>query len=80
MKACVKNCTSYAAEVHDRMPIILVKANFDQWLTGTPEEATALMKPAGEDVLQKRSVSKRINSSKTPKDDPTLINEVPLAA
>jgi hypothetical protein len=38
------------------------------------------MKPAAEDVLQKWPVSKRINSSRTPKDDPTLIDKIELAA
>lgn len=31
------------------------------------------MKPAGEDVLQRWPVSKRVNSSKAPADDPSLI-------
>jgi putative SOS response-associated peptidase YedK len=43
-------------------------------------EAAELMKPAAEDILQKWPVSKRINSSRTPKDDPTLIEPVELAA
>ena len=43
-------------------------------------EAADLMKPASEGVLQKRPVSRRVNSSKAPSDDPTLIEEVKLAA
>ena len=43
-------------------------------------EAVELMKPAGEDVLQNRPVSKRVNSSKALADDPLLIEEVKLAA
>ena len=70
----------FTAEVHDRMPVILEKPDFDRWMNGTPEEAAMLMKPAPEDVLVKRAVSKRVNSSRTAKDDPTLINEVSLAA
>ena len=38
------------------------------------------MKPAAEDVLQRRPVSRRVNSSKAPADDATLIEEVKLAA
>lgn len=49
-------------------------------MTGTPDEAAELMKPAAEDALQKWPVSKRINSSRTQKDDPTLIEPVSLAA
>jgi hypothetical protein len=39
-----------------------------------------MLKPGAEDVLVRRPVSKRINSSKTPKEDSTLIEEVKLAA
>ena len=66
----------FVAEVHDRMPVVLDESQFDQWMNGTPDEAAELMKPAPEDVLRKWPVSKRINSSRTPKDDPTLIEEV----
>ena len=69
-----------AAQVHDRMPVILEKTDFDRWLNGAPDEAAALMTPANDEVLQKRPVSRRVNSSRTAKDDPTLIDEVPLAA
>jgi hypothetical protein len=37
-----------------------------------------MLKPAAEDVLVRRPVSKRINSSKTAKDDATLLEEVTL--
>jgi putative SOS response-associated peptidase YedK len=71
----------FVAEVHDRMPVILERDQFDTWLrTNDVREAAAMLKPAGEDVLIRRPVSKRINSSKTTKDDPTLIAEVTLAA
>jgi hypothetical protein len=49
----------------------------DEWIA---EEAAESMKPAAEDVLQKWPVSKRINSSRTVGDDPTLIKEIRLAA
>jgi hypothetical protein len=39
-------------------------------------EAAALMKPAGEDVLQKWPVSQRVNSSRTSGDDETLVDRV----
>ena len=65
------------AEVHDRMPVILERSDFDTWMrTKDVEEAAALMRPAAENVLQKWPVSKRINSSRTPGDDPSLIDEV----
>ena len=34
--------------------------------------------PAAENVLQRWPVSKRVNSSRAPDDDPTLIDRIPL--
>jgi hypothetical protein len=54
------------------------------WFSGEVElsrfqaRAAALMKPAGEDVLQKWPVSKRVNSSRTSDDDATLIDKIEL--
>ncbi len=76
----IKSCTmvitepnKFAAEIHNRMPVILEAKDFEQWEKGSPKDAGALMKPAGEDVLQRWPVSKRVNSSKAPTDDPSLI-------
>ena len=69
------------ADIHDRMPVILEREHFDTWMrTDDLQEAADLMKPAGEDVLERRPVSRRVNSSKAPDDDVTLIEEVKLAA
>ena len=71
----------FVADIHDRMPVILEREHFNTWMrTDDLREAVELMKPAGEDVLQNRPVSRRVNSSKAPADDPTLIEEVKLAA
>ena len=67
-----------AAEVHDRMPAILEAKDFEQWERGDAKDAAALMTPAGEDVLQKWSVSKRVNSSRASDDDATLIDKIEL--
>jgi putative SOS response-associated peptidase YedK len=63
----------FVAEFHDRMPVILEANDFEQWERGDAKDAAALMKPAGEDVLQKLPVSKRVNSSRADGDDATLI-------
>lgn len=63
----------FVAEVHDRMPVILKAKDFEQWERGDATDAAALMKPADEETLQRWPVSKRVNSSKAPDDDPTLI-------
>lgn len=54
-----------------RMPVLLQPQNFDAWLAGSagPE----LLKPAPDDYLQVWPVSRRVNSSRAPSDDPTLI-------
>jgi putative SOS response-associated peptidase YedK len=63
----------FAAEVHDPMPVILEREQFDTWMrTKDMREAAMLLKPAAEDLLVRRPVSRRINSSKTSKDDSTV--------
>jgi putative SOS response-associated peptidase YedK len=68
----------FVAEVHDRMPVILEAKDFEQWEHGDAKDAAALMTPAGDDVLQRWPVSKRVNSSRAPDDDATLIDKVEL--
>jgi putative SOS response-associated peptidase YedK len=67
---------NFVAEVHDRMPVILEAKDFVQWEQGDTKDAAALMKPAGEGVLQKWLVSKRVNSSRAPDDDESLIDRM----
>lgn len=51
------------ADVHDRMPVILPREAEETWLSGTPEEARALLKTyEGETKL--RAVSKLVSSPK----------------
>jgi putative SOS response-associated peptidase YedK len=69
---------AFVADVHDRMPALLRPDQFDRWLNGTAEKE--LLVPAPEKMLRKWSVSQRINSSRTPGDDPTLIAPIELAA
>jgi putative SOS response-associated peptidase YedK len=71
----ITEANKFVAEVHDRMPVILEVANFEQWERGDVKDAAALMKPANEEVLQKWPVSKRVNSSRTSDDDPSLIEK-----
>jgi putative SOS response-associated peptidase YedK len=76
LKSCTMIITepnSFVAEVHDRMPVILEARDFEQWEQGGEKDATALMKPAGEEVLQRWPVSKRVNSSRASDEDDSLI-------
>jgi putative SOS response-associated peptidase YedK len=79
LKSCsmiITEPNDFIAEVHDRMPVILEQKDFEPWLK---EGGTALLKPATNDLLQKWQVSKRVNSSRTSDDDPTLIDTISLS-
>jgi putative SOS response-associated peptidase YedK len=67
---------NFVAEVHDRMPVLLQPDQFDACLDGSAGKE--VMVPAAEDMLQKWPVSKKVNSSRTPADDPSLIKPVDL--
>ena len=77
LKSCTMIITepnSFVATVHDRMPALLAEEDFEPWLSGAA--GIGLLKPAAENLLQRWPVSKRVNSSKAPADDPTLIDRV----
>jgi putative SOS response-associated peptidase YedK len=60
----------FVAEVHDRMPGLLAEKDYETWLSG--KAGLELLKPAAENMLHKWPVSKRVNSSRAPDDDPTF--------
>ena len=66
----------FVAEVHDRMAVLLGEKNYEPWLSG--KAGLELLKPAAENMLQRWPVSKRVNSSRAPDDDPTLIDKISL--
>jgi len=66
----------FVAEVHDRMPVILEAKDLEQWERGDAKDGAALMKPAGEDILQMWPVSKRVNSLRASDDDASLIGSI----
>jgi putative SOS response-associated peptidase YedK len=81
----VRSCTmiitepnAMIAEVHDRMPVVLEPDQFTPWLEN--EAGLEILRPAGEGVLKRWPVSKRVNSSKAPKDDETLTQPVDVEA
>jgi putative SOS response-associated peptidase YedK len=55
------------------MPVVLESKDFVAWLN---DGGSALLRPAANDVLQRWPVSKRVNSSRAPADDPTLAERV----
>jgi putative SOS response-associated peptidase YedK len=77
LKSCTMIITKpneFVAEVHDRMPVLLTNKDFERWLSGSV--GLELLKPAAEDLLQRWPVPKRVNSSRAPDDDPTLIERM----
>jgi putative SOS response-associated peptidase YedK len=67
---------AFVADIHDRMPALLAEKDFEPWLSG--EAGVELLKPAADDLLRRWPVSNRVNSSKAPADDPTLIDRIEL--
>jgi putative SOS response-associated peptidase YedK len=63
----------FVAEVHDRTPVVLETKCFTSWLN---DGGSALLRAAANDVLQRWPVSRRVNSSRAPADDPSLIERV----
>lgn len=81
LKSCtmlITGANGFVAQVHDRMPVLLAEKDFEPLLTG--EAGVELLSPAPDDMLQRWAVSKRVNSSKAPADDPTLIDRIDLEA
>jgi putative SOS response-associated peptidase YedK len=77
LKSCTMIITEpneFVAEVHDRMPVLLTERDFEPWLSGSA--GLEVLNPAAEDLLQRWPVSKRVNSSRAPDDDPTLIERI----
>ncbi len=82
IKSCamvIGSSNAFVSRFHDRMPVVLEAEHLQQWERGNAQEAAELMKPAGEDVLEARPVSRRVNSSRTSDDDSTLIEEEGMA-
>jgi putative SOS response-associated peptidase YedK len=80
----IRSCTmmigepnKFVAEVCDHMPVILEPDQFESWLSG--EAGPSLLKPAGERVLNKHPVSKRVDRSRASDADHTLIEKVTLS-
>src|SRR5580698_2111583 len=70
-RECLRSCSMvitdanrFVAGIHNRMPVILESKDFEQWERGSVQDAAALMKPAGDELLEMRSVSRRVNSSR----------------
>ena len=56
--------SKFAAQFHNRMPLVLEPNTWESWLRGDPDSAASLMKPANEDMLVARPVSKAVGNVK----------------
>ena len=84
----VRSCTivtgapnALLAPIHNRMPVILPRAAWAQWLGETaadPAALSALLQPFPADRMRLYPVGPRVNSVKN--DDPTLIEPVMATA
>jgi putative SOS response-associated peptidase YedK len=61
-----------------RMPAILEQADQEAWVSGTKEQAKAVLKPYPEDVMVAYQVSARVNSPKN-NDDELILRVEPDA-
>ena len=74
----ITTANEFVSKIHDRMPALLTPFQFDAWLSGSAGQE--LLMPWANRSLQAWTVSRRVNSSRTPSDDPTLIENVELPA
>lgn len=64
------------SSVHDRMPVILEPGEWKTWLESGNPDATALLKPAGEGILELYRVSTAVNNPRN--DDSSCIEREEL--
>jgi putative SOS response-associated peptidase YedK len=70
----VTDANALTRPIHDRMPVILEKADIGAWLSGIG--GTEMLRSAADDKLRMWPVSRRVNKTGTGDDDPALIDEV----
>jgi putative SOS response-associated peptidase YedK len=65
------------AEIHDRMPLILVRTDYIRWLSDYPDPRE-LMQPFPSEPMRMWPISTRVN--KPENDDPSIVEPTELAA
>jgi len=68
------NANDQMGQLHDRMPVILEEPDWPAWLGETEGDATALVRPAAEGILQLWPVSRKVHSPAS--DGPDLLEPV----
>ncbi|HWN48929.1 MAG TPA: SOS response-associated peptidase family protein [Xanthobacteraceae bacterium] len=70
----VTSANTLTRTIHDRMPVLLDKADIEPWMSGAA--GAKLLRPAADDRLRLWQVSRRFNKTGSGDDHPTLIDEV----
>jgi putative SOS response-associated peptidase YedK len=72
---CIVTCETneLTSKFHDRMPVIVATGDYDTWLTGTPEQASTLLKPYPADEMRAYPVGSQVNNAKN--DSAELVAE-----
>src|SRR5450755_1031619 len=73
---CIVTCDTneLTAKFHSRMPVIIAAEDYDAWLTGTPEQALALLRPYPAEEMRAYPVSSKVNSPRN--DGAELVDEL----
>ena len=66
-----------AAEIHDRMPLIIAPADCERWLSDEPDPHD-LKRPYPAEPMRMWPISTRIN--KPENDDPSILKSIKLSA
>lgn len=74
LMTCAANASLSA--IHDRMPVVIARADYGRWLSGdtAPAQLQSLLSPAPNDCFVARAVSTRVNSPRN--DDRECITPV----
>ncbi len=70
----VTAANDFTRQIHDRMPVLLGREDYDAWLTR--KAGVELLRSAPNDLLRMWPVAKRVNVSGSGDDDPSLIEAV----
>jgi putative SOS response-associated peptidase YedK len=68
----VTAANDFTRPIHDRMPVLLRRQNYEAWLTG--KAGVELLRPAPNDLLRMWPVSTQVNASGRGDDDLSLID------
>jgi putative SOS response-associated peptidase YedK len=70
----VTDANAFMTQIHDRMPVFLPPDRIGAWLDGSG--GVEMLTPAPPGSLRASPVSRRVNSSKAPKEDASLIEPI----